>query len=329
MKKRILLFAPKTFGFYLHIIQALCRNGYEVDFFDEYYSTRFQLLNKFILKLPLKIKIFLQKKYISSILKSEDSRRSKYDYVFVVRGEYFAPSVISILKEHAPLPEYILYQWDSAKNLRFFTEQIGYFDKVFTFDDLDAQYFNVRHKSLFFNSEHVANRSKKESKFSVSFVGTHHSNRFSFIRRFLDANPELMANAVIRLFRPKTSFYRALVFNKKELEGACLSDLITHPVSERKTINILSNSENILDITQPGQVGLTLRTFEALGLQKKLITTNLNVKNYDFYNPNNVFLVDEMNLTVSTDFLQGSYQPVSEDVLNKYYVDFWVQEFFL
>ena len=41
------------------------------------------------------------------------------------------------------------------------------------------------------------------------------------------------------------------------------------------------------------QVGLTIRTFEALHLKKKLITSNKNIMKYEFYTPNNIYVIDE------------------------------------
>ena len=41
----------------------------------------------------------------------------------------------------------------------------------------------------------------------------------------------------------------------------------------------------ILEIVRPGQVGFTLRTFEAVVYNKKLLTNNENIKDFKFYNP--------------------------------------------
>ena len=53
-------------------------------------------------------------------------------------------------------------------------------------------------------------------------------------------------------------------------------------------MEIFSDSRCILDAPQAGQVGLTIRTIECLGAKRKLVTTNSDIKNYDFYNENNI-----------------------------------------
>jgi hypothetical protein len=57
----------------------------------------------------------------------------------------------------------------------------------------------------------------------------------------------------------------------------------------------------VLDIQHPRQTGLTMRTLEALGAGKKLVTTNVQVKEYDFYDERQVRVVDRMNPSVGLD----------------------------
>ena len=59
-------------------------------------------------------------------------------------------------------------------------------------------------------------------------------------------------------------------------------------MSQEEIISLISKSKAILDINHPSQVGLTMRTFETLGANKKLITTNENIKIYDFFDKENI-----------------------------------------
>ena len=47
-----------------------------------------------------------------------------------------------------------------------------------------------------------------------------------------------------------------------------------------------------LEILQPGQSGMTIRTLEALFLNRKLITNNNNARTLDIYHPNNIYVLD-------------------------------------
>src|SRR5690606_39098696 len=55
------------------------------------------------------------------------------------------------------------------------------------------------------------------------------------------------------------------------------------------------NSKIVIDIAHANQKGLSMRPFEALGLKRKLITNNTDIKNYDFYNPNNIFIIENFD----------------------------------
>ena len=105
-------------------------------------------------------------------------------------------------------------------------------------------------------------------------------------------------------------------------------------ISEFKFEQIDSNSVNlinqeskaIVDIQHPNQFGLTMRTIETIGSGKKLITTNKDIVNYDFYNPNNICVIDRENPVVPLDFLKSDYQQLSEQIIKKYTLKQWVYD---
>ena len=63
------------------------------------------------------------------------------------------------------------------------------------------------------------------------------------------------------------------------------------PINGEEMNQLFLNSRCILDSPQAGQLGLTIRVLEALGAKKKLITTNKDIKNYDFYKEENIYEV--------------------------------------
>src|SRR5690606_37667778 len=92
--------------------------------------------------------------------------------------------------------------------------------------------------------------------------------------------------------------------------------------------NKMENSEILLDLVREGQNGLSFRIFEAMALQKKLITTNVNIKDYDFYNPNNILIIAKINPIISEKFLAVNYQPIPENIYNKYTLENWIKTVF-
>ena len=52
----------------------------------------------------------------------------------------------------------------------------------------------------------------------------------------------------------------------------------------------IENSRIICEVVQKGQSGLTVRALEALFFEKKLITNNESIIEFDFYDSNNIFI---------------------------------------
>ena len=111
----------------------------------------------------------------------------------------------------------------------------------------------------------------------------------------------------------------------------CTCDFIV-PQSDEERISYveylerLSGSRCVVDLCQKMQTGLTRRPLEALFYGKKLITNNLLIKEYDFYNPKNVFIFGADNTSRLGEFVKEPAEPVSEDMKRKYDVNGWVKQ---
>lgn len=74
------------------------------------------------------------------------------------------------------------------------------------------------------------------------------------------------------------------------------------------------------------QRGLTMRTFETMGSHKKLITTNAQVRDYDFFNEDNVCVVDRAAPQIPSAFLKSPFVPISPELYRRYSIEAWVDE---
>jgi hypothetical protein len=91
---------------------------------------------------------------------------------------------------------------------------------------------------------------------------------------------------------------------------------------------LVKRSRIILDISKPGQAGLSFRFFEAMASRKKVITTNRSVVDYDFYNPANILVIDEANPVIPERFMTDPYVDVPEHIYRKYTLQGWVKTVF-
>ena len=66
---------------------------------------------------------------------------------------------------------------------------------------------------------------------------------------------------------------------------------------------------------------------EALFLEKKLITNNKDIKNYDFYNPSNIFILGENNIEDIKEFINKPYEKVEQKIIDYYDFEQWLSRF--
>lgn len=102
----------------------------------------------------------------------------------------------------------------------------------------------------------------------------------------------------------------------------------TEPIPKSRIDEISSRTKCIIDINHPYQTGLTMRTIEMVGLKRKLMTTNANITEYDFYRPENQIVLDRKNLKLNIENINSDYIDIPEEVYQKYSLEYWVREIF-
>lgn len=99
-------------------------------------------------------------------------------------------------------------------------------------------------------------------------------------------------------------------------------------MSKSEIRDVFLNSKAVIDIQHPEQTGLTMRSIEMLGLNKKLITTNVDIRNYDFFNGNNIVVINRSNPSVPDDFIDANYIKPNGNVVSKYSIQSWLSSIF-
>ena len=88
------------------------------------------------------------------------------------------------------------------------------------------------------------------------------------------------------------------------------------------------NSKAILDLMREGQYGLSFRIFEAMAMEKKIVTNNPEIRNYNFYNPNNILVLEEDFSNLNRDFFETPYEKLSKEIYDYYTLENWVDRVF-
>lgn len=70
---------------------------------------------------------------------------------------------------------------------------------------------------------------------------------------------------------------------------------IDKPLTYRENLEYVANAKCLLELMQPGAIGYTFRTSEALLYNKKLITNNVFIENAPFFNSDNIVVIKNLS----------------------------------
>ncbi len=318
--KKILLIANK--GYFAEIIEEFSANGAVGYYIGDTPNEGF--FQKVFGRLNFKpyIKLILDKYYYREL---EKVKNIDFDYVLCIRGEYTSRDVLERIRSLYPKAKLVLYMWDSLQNNKHIKEKWDCYDSVLTFDRKDYLKYKSRIGFLpLFYCESRLPKIKKKIKYDISFVGTGHQDRVQIVKKVRKKCEELGLSFYAYVYSPHIFVF---LFNKlfnKYYRRVRLKDVRFKRMSLSKAYAIYSRSNVILDVESSTQTGLTMRTIENIGTKKKLLTTNADIINYDFYNENNVCVFNRKNVDFEKKFFCNKYQELPEEIYNKYSLKQWV-----
>ena len=147
-------------------------------------------------------------------------------------------------------------------------------DKVFTFDEEDAQKYNWEYDSFHYYSMHDIERTPDSC--DTVFIGALVGGRKGLI---LSLQKELIKQGI------HSEFICRSWDNPDTWEKIPGLKYLSAPIPYKEALAITVKSNCIVEILQDDQTGPSLRYFEAVCYNKKLLTTNKHIMEYPFYNP--------------------------------------------
>ncbi|MGK6352544.1 hypothetical protein [Parapedobacter sp. DT-150] len=323
--KNVLFFLARTFGLEEQIGKKLESLGASVTFYDE--RLKDSTFTKGIIRLR---KELYQKKintYYRNILKEVDHKA--YDFLFVIRGEVVPEFFLKAFRKAQPNCTCIFYNWDSFTNTSHSIKLLKYYDRALTFDPEDAKCFNIHFRPLFFfDGYKEIKKDTAKADIDILFLGTAHSDRYIISNRIKEWAISKGIQMLCYYYMHGKLVYFFKKFFDKSFRYFDYKKLSFKPLSFSEIISYYKRSKAILDINHPKQKGLTLRTFEAIGAQRKLITTNSQITKFPFYNMRNFFVIDRDAASVPEDFIQSPYLPLDDDIYDRLSIEGWLYNIF-
>lgn len=322
---KILLITPNFFDYPAQMCEELRRMGHEVDWYDDRPST-----NSFV-----KAVIRINKNYINGMIARYFSKMmnevagKKYDKVILVSGQSlsFSEVMMEKLKESQKDAEFILYQWDSMKNFPYIGKIQKYFDRCYSFDKEDVKSCGLNFLPLFYTKryEDIGKKKIDSYKYDLMFVGTAHPKKYKYVKEMAEKLKTVYPKQFIYFFFPSRLVYIYRKAKNPELKHAHYNEFHYIPISGKGMNELLTASRCVLDSAQAEQIGLTMRVLETLGAKRKIITTNEDVVNYDFYREENVYVYNG-EFDLKNPFFTEPYREIDEDVYKKYSLKSWMEE---
>ncbi|WP_353622105.1 capsular biosynthesis protein CpsH [Halocella sp. SP3-1] len=320
--KRILFIAPAFFGYEQKIADKMTELGAKVDYFDERSVT--SSYERALLKINPQIFHKKTLKYYKQII--EKVSESNYDFVFVIKCEMLPIQVITKMKDMFRDATFCLYLYDSLENIKGITNKLDYFDRVLSFDTEDSSNDSrIIFRPLFFTDDYKKELIQKEEyEFDVSFIGTIHSDRYRVIKEIKNLADKNQYNYYFYCYLQSKFMYYFYKLTKREFSGVKKEDFEFIKIQSTQIAEIIDKTRVVLDIQHPRQTGLTMRTIEMIGMNKKLITTNQSIKEYDFYKPENIAVIDRNAVKIPDGFLELQYKKIDEHIYMKYSLENWI-----
>ncbi|MGX9716559.1 hypothetical protein ACWYXJ_20255 [Janthinobacterium lividum] len=319
-----LLIAPEFFGYAKEIQHGLAKRGVGALRFDDRPAsdTMTKILNR--------ISPLLQRdkadRYFDSIF--QQAKQHPITHVLVIKGQSLSLSAIRRMREALPHAHFTLYFWDSYKNMSSDSyDKVALFDRALSFDPVDVENDGrLEYRALFYLDEY-AKLPKVDEDIDFFFFGTIHSDRYQVLKKLSNHFPRNASFKKILYFPSKLIYWGRRLF-QPSFWMAKKREFTFEPVGKADLKSLLARSKVIIDIERPIQAGLTMRTLEAVGAKKKIITTNSFSAKTDIYRPENILVIDRDNIFIPESFIMSEFCELPGCINQKYSLDGWLDEIF-
>lgn len=155
-------------------------------------------------------------------------------------------------------------------------------DLTVSYDMGDAKKYGLEYHPTVLSKIQIPSNSKYES--DLFFIGKS--------KKRLDLLIELSKG--LKKYGVKCNFM-VLGISPEEQKDPEYINYIEKPLTYHENLNYAVNAKCLLELMQPGAVGYTFRTSEALLYNKKLITNNQFVENAPFFSAENIIVMKDLS----------------------------------
>lgn len=237
-----------------------------------------------------------------------------YDVVVYIASEY-SPSILGWVHKHNSHARLVNYFWDKVSISRYPIPQEPFIEN-WSFNKPDCDQYGLRYNPQFFCP--TIDLSGKEPEFDTVCICADRAGKWKHRLQMVRDCYQLCSENGIK------AFFHFYTGNKDAAGEPFARDYL---LSEDEYYDIVSRGKSVIEVVEPGQEWVTLRTFEALSNHKKLITNNQSILAEDFYSPANVFVLGHDDPSGLKAFLEAPFDEEKYATVMNYSVDSWADRF--
>ncbi len=220
--------------------------------------------------------------------------------------------------------KYIAYLYDSVARCPVNHLLNGVFDSIYSFDKNDINKYGFRCTNNYNYIDNLMIDKDVTIKNDILYVASF-DNRMKIVQDFKYLFKEIDLNFRAIIIGKKTILFKLKNLFSDKIKGL---ELRKKRIDNSELLKLYSETNVVLDIVRDHQVGLSFRVFEAMALEKKLITNNATILEFDFYNPNNILIIDEKMINIEKKFFETKYEPIDSKIFDNYTISSWVENVF-
>lgn len=327
MTKNILFIAPEFFNFHRDIKTSFESLGHTVHYIPDRPSKHA------LIKILIRKAKFLLVPYLNRYFErmAEEIPADSIDEIFILRGEGLTSSSLKKLKQRFPKARVQLYLWDSVARSHGCLDLMPLTDRAWTYDLRDSKrYPQMKFTLNFYVSEQDIQRKRApidHFDWDLVFFGTVHGDRLKVISKIGKAVPDLSRFYIFFYFQSPIMYYARKLFDPafKFFKPEHFS---FKPKFGKDWDEVASRASAVLDVHHTQQGGLTTRTLEAMAFGFKLVTTDETIREYPFFNPKQILIIDRNNPVIPPDFLAAPNNFEVHPSVKDLEVRNWVKRFF-
>lgn len=224
--------------------------------------------------------------------------------------------IFRYIKKINPKIVLYFYYWNPSCRSKIKIHEVERFAKVYTFDYLDSRENNIYFNTNFFFPNMYSERHQTNNR-NILFIGADKEGRFNILCNLNNIFEKYGISLRVYLYS----------LDRSKKSNTWLT-ILRKPFSYEDYLKITKKFDYILEILDSRQSTMTLRTLEALAMNKKLVTNNILLMNEKIYNENNIFVFQSLSDFSSDKFYKFAHNDFLADKEIEFYsYEKWLRRF--